>query len=208
MRRFLNTWRYIRHQYELASQQNATVNMIVRQRNCEIELPFFMIDGPERIALGNGTRVGKNAWLSCYDRYQEQAFTPEIIIGNNVRIGNYACIVAIDRIVIEDDCLLSDYVYISDHFHSYDSSLEMPLASRPLEKGGSVTIGSRTFIGMRASILPGVSLGKNCVVAAHSVVTRSFPANSMLGGIPAKLIKTYSEETQTWTKAASPTEIK
>jgi lipopolysaccharide O-acetyltransferase len=54
-----------------------------------------------------------------------------------------------------------------------------------------VEIGNECFLGVRVSIMPGVTLGNHCVVGAHSVVTRSFPDFSMVAGVPARLIRTF-----------------
>lgn len=56
-----------------------------------------------------------------------------------------------------------------------------------------ITIGSNVFIGLRATILPGVTLGDNVVVAAGSVVTRSFGDDVVIGGVPARVIRTLEE---------------
>ncbi|MFP3338962.1 DapH/DapD/GlmU-related protein, partial [Micrococcus sp. SIMBA_131] len=53
---------------------------------------------------------------------------------------------------------------------------------------GKITIGNNVFIGMNAIILHGVTIGDNCIIAAGSIVTKSFPENSIVGGNPAKLI--------------------
>lgn len=54
---------------------------------------------------------------------------------------------------------------------------------------GSITISDDSWIGTGAIVLPGVTIGKSCVVAAGAVVTRDIPDNSIVGGVPAKLIK-------------------
>jgi len=63
---------------------------------------------------------------------------------------------------------------------------------------GGVRLGPHCFVGYRACILSGVQLGERCVVGANAVVTKSFPAFSMVGGIPAKLLKKYSPEADDW----------
>lgn len=156
------------------------------------------VNGGHYISIENNTSIGHSAWLGAYDNYLSQNFTPHINIGKNVHIGNYACITAIDEIQIEDGCLFSEYVYISDHYHGIDPSLEIEPAKQPLFSKGKVFIGKNTFIGYRVTILSGVSLGRNCIVGAHSVVNKSFPDYSMIAGIPAKLIKKYSFENRCW----------
>jgi acetyltransferase-like isoleucine patch superfamily enzyme/2-polyprenyl-3-methyl-5-hydroxy-6-metoxy-1,4-benzoquinol methylase len=63
----------------------------------------------------------------------------------------------------------------------------------PIVKG-PITIGNDTWIGASAIIMPNVTLGEFCIVAANSFVNKSFPAFSIIGGSPAKLIRSFTEE--------------
>lgn len=157
-----------------------------------------ILDGAEYIVIKDNSSIGHSSWLGAFDKYLNQSFKPKIIISNNVRIGNYACITSINEILIKDGCLLSEYVYISDHYHGFDPILNLSPMNQPLFSKGKVEIGEDTFIGYRATILSGVKLGKNCVVGSHSVVTKSFPDYSMIVGSPARLIKTYDFEKKVW----------
>lgn len=172
--------------------------MVSKGENTAFERPAFKIEGPEYISIGTNSSIGRNSWMACYDRLADQKFEPQLQIGSNVRIGNHSCITVIDGVSIGDGCLFSDYVYISDHSHEFSPRSSEPLVSHPLKKGGRVVIGQNVFVGMRATIMPGVSLGNHCVVGASSIVTKSFPAYSMLVGAPAKLIKSFSEEENDW----------
>lgn len=62
-----------------------------------------------------------------------------------------------------------------------------------LDIAARITVGNNVFIGMRACILPGVTIGNNCIIGACAEVTKNVPDNSIVGGNPARIIKTTSE---------------
>lgn len=155
------------------------------------------IDGEKYIVIGDNSRVMKYAWISAFDKYAGQRFSPKIFIGDNVYIGGFSCITSVVGIKIDDGCVLSEFVYITDHVHGYNPE-NGNILSQFLESKGDVCIGKNCLIGYGSHILPGVRLGNNCVVGANSVVTRSFPDHSMIAGSPAKLIKKYSYEHHAW----------
>lgn len=62
-----------------------------------------------------------------------------------------------------------------------------------LELTAPVVIGNQVYIGVRAIILPGVTIGDNCIIAAGAVITKDIPSNSVVAGVPAKVIKTSQE---------------
>ncbi|MBD5286252.1 MAG: hypothetical protein HDS27_01760 [Bacteroides sp.] len=82
-------------------------------------------------------------------------------------------------------------ILITDNAHGATDRkvLEMAPIQRPLESKGKVIIEDDVWIGDKASIMPGVRIGKGSIVAANSVVTRDVPPYCVVGGIPAKVIK-------------------
>lgn len=146
------------------------------------------VQGAGHIHVGANVVVQSGAWLAAVERWQGQRFNPRIDIGANTRIGGSVMITAIERASIGEGCLLSEQVFISDHSHQALPGLVSP-THQPLVPGGPVSIGRHCFIGIRAVIMGGVTLGDHCVVGANSVVTRSFPARSVIAGSPARLIR-------------------
>lgn len=158
------------------------------------------IEGGRFIHLGNRATIDKYSWISAVETYAGKHYKPMILLGDDVHIGRYSCLTSILSIIIEEGCLLSEHVYISDLAHGLDPE-GGPMVEQPLVSKGAVRIGKHSFIGYRACIMPGVTLGKHCVVGANSVVTRSFPEYSMIAGCPARLVKRYCGDSHTWVLA-------
>lgn len=185
---------YVDIREDITSQQSRNIHI----KESSIIYHPFKITGHNNISIGKHSAIGSNSWIATFDNYRGQMFTPKIVIKDNVSIGSYACITAIDEVIIEDGVLISEHVYISDHYHGLEGSAEIPPIEKPLFSKGKVKIGKNTFIGYRVTILSGVNLGRNCVIGAHSVVTKSFPDFSMIVGSPAKLIKKFDTTQNKW----------
>ena len=170
-----------------------------------VERPW-KIDHPARVELGSNSIIKANAWLSAIPSYAGRQYDPKLRIGSDVYIGHYACITCIDQVDIADGCVLSEQVYIADNFHGLDPQ-DGPIMKRPLGSNGPVLLGRGSFLGYRATVLSGVTLGEHCIVGAHSVVTKSFPAYTMLAGIPARPIKVYDHERRKWLSVVHDTAI-
>jgi acetyltransferase-like isoleucine patch superfamily enzyme len=116
---------------------------------------------------------------------------------------NGAIIMAEERIEIGSYCLISWNVGIADcDFHPLEPAQRLIDAQalapfykdrphRPSVKTAPVRIGDNVWIGMNATILKGVTIGENSVVAAGSVVTKSVPPNSVVAGNPANVVRTF-----------------
>ena len=162
-------------------------------------LPRWIYNG-KNISVGNNSIIGRFSVLHPIAKFGEKKYSSKILIGDDVYIGGYSQIHCMESIIIDDGCVLSEHVYISDIAHGLvpDAGLIM---EQDLECKGPVHIGANTFIGYGVSVMPGVALGKNCIVGTRSVVTHSFPDYSMIAGSPAKLLKKYCFETKKWIKA-------
>lgn len=111
----------------------------------------------------------------------------KIEIGSSVRIGHNVEIIANSKVIIGDDCLIAQCVLITTVEHGLiKNNIPMRL-QKELYK--DVIIETDVWIGAKAIILPGVRIGKGAVIGAGAVVTRSVESYSIVGGVPAKLIK-------------------
>jgi acetyltransferase-like isoleucine patch superfamily enzyme len=158
-----------------------------------------ILHGRRSIYIGQDTHIFSGGLISALSRYASRAYDPTIRIGNAVYIGRHVYLTAVQGITIEDDCVLSEHVYITDLNHGFDPRAGA-IIQQDLESKGPVSIGRNCFLGYRAVVMPGVSLGEWCVVGANSVVTHSFPAYSMIGGAPARVIKVYSQRLGEWVR--------
>jgi acetyltransferase-like isoleucine patch superfamily enzyme len=152
--------------------------------------PLFL-HGGQFIQIGNNFRSERCLRLEAHQEHNGKHFNPQIKIGNDVSI-NFGChIAAINLISIGNGVLIASNVFITDHYHGMAErdSLNIPPSLRLLESKGPVIIKDNVWIGEGVCIMPNVTIGEGCVVGANSVVTKSFPAHSVIGGVPAKVIK-------------------
>lgn len=162
-----------------------------------------VIQHPSLITEKKNISIGKNTTILGDSRIQIfNALTgkeAKIAIGNNCYFGFHLTILAGGSINIGDDVLIASNVLITSENHGMNLESEIPYMNQPLECK-DVSIGDGTWIGEKVSILPGVSIGKKCVIGTNAVVTKSIPDYSMALGIPAKVIKKWNFEKHEWEK--------
>lgn len=115
-------------------------------------------------------------------------FGKHISIGKNVFINMGVMLTDLGGIVLEDNVLLGPQVKILSVNHPIDSELRRGLILKP------VIIKNNAWIGAGATILPGVTVGENAIVGANATVTKDVPANVIVAGTPAQVIKTIPKE--------------
>jgi acetyltransferase-like isoleucine patch superfamily enzyme len=113
---------------------------------------------------------------------------PTLRIGDGSYIGRLVQINALRSVDIGENVLIADRVFISDADHIFGDT-KVPIRLQGDSFIGDVTLRDGCWIGIGAVILPGVTIGRNAVVAANAVVTKDVLDCSVVGGVPAKLIK-------------------
>lgn len=110
-------------------------------------------------------------------------------VGNRVGLGSHGHYgTGAGTIEIGDDCIFGNYVSIHPENHNYADHTK-PIRDQGVNSVGGVKIGSNCWIGAKVTILDGTQIGNGCIVAAGAVVRGKFPDNVIIGGVPAKIIK-------------------
>tara|TARA_B110000003_G_C16552190_1_gene497061 strand:- start:85 stop:687 length:603 start_codon:yes stop_codon:yes gene_type:complete len=153
--------------------------------------------GERWIHIGKQTLISSHVTLSAgMMPGQEMLTDPVVIIGDRCLIGRGTAIVGHYRIDIGDDVFTGMNVYITDQNHGYEE-LNSPIGIQS-PNDDPVVIGSGSWIGSGAVILPGARIGRHCVVGANSVVRGKVPDFSVVAGVPAKVIRFHDGEH--WTR--------
>lgn len=142
-----------------------------------------------------GISVGRNFKLGAHSRMIVSGSIADlgkgIVIGDNVGISEFAYIGGAGGVVIGSDCIVGQYLSVHPENHTF-SDPDRLIRDQGITRQG-IEIGPGCWIGSKVTILDGTRIGKGSVIAAGSVVTSSFPDRSVIGGVPARLIKSLDE---------------
>lgn len=165
-----------------------------------IRRPFYM-RGKPRFEYGYGFTTGYSCRIEVFGTRKDT--NKKLIIGDNCKLGDNVHIAAMEKIIIGKNCLMASKIFISDSSHgdySNGNITDSPYVA-PNDREFStapIYIGDNVWIGENVCILKGVTIGDGVIIGANSVVTKSVPANTIAAGMPAKAIKTFSEERSVW----------
>ncbi|WP_169546200.1 acyltransferase [Sneathiella aquimaris] len=157
----------------------------------------FLLSGLDAVKVGRKVTIWKMA------RIEALKTSPSSIvlnIGDETVIHPFVHIAAAHSVEIGTECLFASGVYISDHDHNWQD-VNTPTLKKPGLTVGAVKIGNGVWLGERAMILKGVTIGEGSVIAAGSVVSKDIPARCVAGGVPAKVLKIWDEKLEEWVKA-------
>lgn len=138
-----------------------------------------------------GVFIGNNVGIGAFSRVVVSTSLDQpgefIKIGNNVGIGEFAYLGGAGGLEIGDECIVGQYFSCHPENH-VTTDLQQSIRYQGVKRSG-IKIGRNCWIGTKVTILDGVTIGEGCIIAAGAVVTNSFSDNSVIGGIPAKLIR-------------------
>lgn len=149
-----------------------------------------MILNPEYISIGNNSEFAKGCVLECNKAYNKLDYG-KITIGDKCIFGAHMHITAANGVFVGNNLLTGRYVLISDNSHGLltPDELDIHPADRLLSSKGTIYIGDNVWIGDKASILSGVTIGDGAIIAANAVVTHDVPPYSLVAGVPARVVK-------------------
>jgi acetyltransferase-like isoleucine patch superfamily enzyme len=140
---------------------------------------YAHVEERRKLAAGPGLRMSPSVSLRNGER---------ITIGDGVHVGERSCLWAGQRhgrITLGDKALLGPEVYVSAS--NYGTAWGTPMMDQPTEEA-DVVIGPDVWLGVRAVVVAGVTIGAGAVVAAGAVVTKDVPAGAVVAGVPARVI--------------------
>ena len=146
---------------------------------------FFGKDLQLQIAKRATIKFGRFSWIG--DGTKIRCHEGVVEIGPKTVFGQECTISAYKRVRIGEQCVIADRAMFIDFDHGV-VEVERPIRVQGIYKRECV-IGSNVWVGYGACFLRGVQVGDNAIVGTNSVVTRNVPANAVVGGVPAKVIR-------------------
>lgn len=154
--------------------------------------------GRSFLKFGKGLTVGYNCRVDVVSNVDDLESVIEI--GSNVQLNDNVHIAGGKKVCIGDNVMIASRVFITDHNHGSfpcEQEFNLPVAERKLSFN-AVVIQDNVWLGEGVSIMPGVNIGKNSIIGAGSVVTKSIPKDSIAVGNPAKVIKEFCCKSSSW----------
>ncbi len=135
------------------------------------------------IRIGNGVFLGRNSILSCKNG--------DIVLDENVNIGFNCELFSGSRVTLGNDTLVAAYCYFIGGDHN-PQDIEASVTKQGSRSEG-INVAEKCWFGAGVKVLDGVTIGRNCIVGAGAIVTRSVPEYAVAVGMPAKVIRDRRE---------------
>jgi acetyltransferase-like isoleucine patch superfamily enzyme len=184
-------WRYSwRRVLTRAGRRWQTDGLVFLGRRLELQ-----IGKQGAIKFGRFVWVGDGSKIRCHEG--------EVEIGAKTVMGQECTISAYQRVRIGRECVIADRAMFIDFDHGV-VEVERPIRLQGIYKR-DVVVGSNVWIGYGACILRGVSVGDNSVIGSNCVITKDVPANAVVAGIPARVIRMREAPAQLrWSDPVEP----
>jgi acetyltransferase-like isoleucine patch superfamily enzyme len=184
-------WRYLwRRLLTTAGRRWRTAGMLFLGRRLELQ-----IGRKGEIRFGRFVWIGDGTKIRCHEGVVE--------IGDKTVLGQECTISAYQRVRIGEQCVIADRAMFIDFDHGV-VDVERPIRQQGIYKRDTI-VGSNVWIGYGACILRGVRVGDNAIIGTNSVVTGDVPANAVVGGVPARVIRMREPpQTLSWPDPVEP----
>ena len=169
----------VKHAYQFSAGKNLILDD-------NVSINALSVNG---IQLGDHVSIARDSILFCTGVIAQKG--TGIIIGDRTGIGARAFIAGQGGVTIGSDVITGPNIQIFSENHNFDDT-SLTIKAQGVGRQATV-IGNNCWLGGGITILAGVTIGDGCIIAAGSVVTKSVPANSIVAGVPAKVIKTRGE---------------
>jgi acetyltransferase-like isoleucine patch superfamily enzyme len=137
------------------------------------------------VTFGNNVSIGRNTIIECTGVIRNLGVG--LSIGDNVGIAQNCFIQVRGKVIIRSNVIFGPGVYVFSENHNFDDP-DLPVVVQGETRKG-VIIEEGVWIGSRSTVLDGVTIGMNSIIAAGSVVNKDIPPYSIAGGVPAKIIR-------------------
>jgi len=164
--------------------------------------PFFLGKGLElKIEPRGKIRFGRFVWIG--DGTKIRCHEGAVEIGAKTVMGQECTISAYQHVRIGEECVIADRAMFIDFDHGI-VEVERPIRLQGIYKR-DVEVGNNVWIGYGACILRGVSVGDNSVIGTNAVVTKDIPANAVVAGIPARIVRMReAPQEMRWARPVEP----
>jgi acetyltransferase-like isoleucine patch superfamily enzyme len=163
---------------------------------------MLFLGGGVQLQIGKAARVRFGRWVWIGHGTKIRCHEGEVRIGDKTVLGQECTISAYQHVSIGEQCIVADRVMMIDFDHNV-AEVDRAIRVQGIYKR-DVHVGNNVWIGYGAQILRGVSVGDNAIIGASAVVTRDVPANAIVAGAPARVIR--MRDTPTSLKWRTPVE--
>lgn len=171
-----------------------------------INHPVASLFGTASMHIGSETLIGRGCTLTTgYAEHDPQVPSRALVVGDRCILGAGSVITAHAGVEIGDDVWFGNQVFVTDAGHGYQDP-ETPIG-RQLGAPAPVSIGSGSWVGHGAIVLPGARIGRHVVVGAGSVVRGAVPDHSVVAGVPARVVRRLEADVG-WVATREPTDVR